>query len=352
MLTKLMKNYFFNKKILLFFSFLMIVSFSITIRTSAQSLSDDSSLNNLLSVDVTPLNPRAHDKVDISIQSFRFDLNRADIAWFINGDLQTSGIGKRNFSFTNGGSGTYTRVQMVIKPANGQIFDKTLVFAPADVDLIYQTNNYTPPFYKGKALYTYNSPVTVVALPNFVKEDGSVIPPEKLIYKWYTDTDNVFDKDSGYGKRTLSFQDKLVMPQHIEVEVTAPDGGFKAYNYIDFEPAPPLVELYENNALLGILFNKKVSNLTLTAKEIDLTAIPYFFSVKNKINSILSYDWFVNNNPMPSQRDNPNITLRPETATAGSANVGVTIKNFVQEFQTANKNISITFGKKASGLSF
>lgn len=347
-----MKKLFFNKKSPIFWSFLLLGFLMLNGEVLAQSLSDSSDLNNLLSVDISPLNPRAHDKIDISIQSFRFDLNRADIAWFINGDLQTSGIGKRNFSFTNGGSGTYTRVQMVIKPANGPIFDKTLTFAPADVDLVYQTNNYTPPFYKGKALYTYNSPVTVVALPNFIREDGTVIPPEKLIYKWYTDTDNVFDKDSGYGKRTLSFQDELVMPQHIEVEVTAPEGGFKAYNYIDFEPSPPSVELYENNPLLGILFNKKISTLSLTAKEIDLTAIPYFFSVKNKVNSILSYDWFINNSPMPSQRDNPNITLRPEGDVSGTANVGVTIKNFIQEFQSANKNISITFGKKASGLSF
>ncbi len=347
-----MKNYFSNPKIAIFFSFLLLAILFVGTQTRAQSLSDNSDLNNLLSVDVSPLNPRAHDKVDISIQSFRFDLNRADIAWFINGDLQTSGIGKRNFSFTNGGSGTFTRVQMVIKPINGPIFDKTLTFAPADVDLVYQTSNYTPPFYKGKALYTYNSPVTVVALPNFIKEDGTVIPPEKLIYKWYTDTDNVFDKDSGYGKRTLSFQDELVMPQHIEVEVTAPEGGFKAYNYIDFEPAPPQVELYENNPLLGILFNKKISNLTLVGKEINLTAIPFFFSTKDKVNSIISYDWFVNNSPMPSQQDSPNITLRPEGDTGGTANVGVTIKNFIQEFQTANKNISITFGKKTSGLSF
>lgn len=317
-----------------------------------QNLSNISDLNNLLSVEVNPQIPRANEKVSISIQSFRVDLNRADIAWFVNGDLKDSGTGLRSFSFTTGPRGTVSLIEIVMKPLGGLAFTKTLRIAPADVDIVWQTDGYVPPFYKGKALYTYGASITFAALPSFVQSDGSAIPANNLVYKWYADTDNVFDTQSGYGKNTLTLSEASFLPRHIEVDVSSLDNTFKAHGSIDVDAGPTQTLLYQNSPLLGILFNNSIQNLPLISNEVTLTVAPYFFSTPERESPLMSYDWSINGSPIAEQNNNSSVTFRKEGNISGSSNVSVTTKNLLQKLQQSSGGAQINFGEASNNLSF
>ena len=319
----------------------------------AQNLSSVSDLNNLLSVEINPHIPRANEKVSISIQSFRVDLNRADIAWFVNGDLVNSGTGLRSFSFTTGPRGTVSLIEIVMKPLGGIAFTKTLRIAPADVDIVWQTDAYVPPFYKGKTLYTYGTPITFVALPSFIQTDGSSLAASNLVYKWYTDTDTVFDTQSGYGKNTLSFDDASFLPRHVEVDVSSIDNTFKAHTAIDVSAESTQILLYQNNPLLGILFNTSAQNLSLVSNEITLTATPYFFNTSLRENPSMNYLWSINGSPIAEQDNNSSVTFRKEGNISGASNVGVTVKNILQGLQHSSGGAKINFGEASTpNLSF
>ncbi len=334
----------------IFFTLLLAAGF-LPFTSHAQSLSPLTELNNLLSIDIVPHTPRANEKVTISIQSFRSDLNKADIAWFLNGDLKESGKGLRTFSFTVGRLGTVSKVEVVIKPIVGDIYSKVITIAPADVDLVWQTYNYVPPFYKGRALYSYDSPISIVALPSFIKNDGTTATANTLIYKWFQDTE-VLDSQSGYGKSVLTLKDDLYIPRHIEVEVSSTDNVFKAHGEIDIEARPPQTLLYESNPLLGVLYNKAVSNVSLKASEMTLAAVPYFFTTTARSAPALTYKWSLNNNLVATQDDQSTVTFRREAAVSGNAAVNVSVGSILNKLQRASAGVFITFGKETSGLSF
>ena len=339
-----------------FFAISVSLSLALTLATSmlpsktqAQTLSPDSNLNSLLSVDVTPRYPRAYDKVEISLQSFRTDLDRADIAWFLDNELRDGGTGRKSFSFTLGKLGTARTVEIVIKTNTGEIYSRKLVIAPAEVDLMWQSRSYVPPFYQGKALITYQTPVTVVALPSFIDNNGTRIPANSLIYKWYESEDKVFDTQSGYGRSTLTFENSNLIPRHIEVDVKSSDNTFFAHSEIDIQSTLPITLVYEDNPLYGVFYNKALGALALASNEITPTAVPYFFNTTNRSETI-GYDWYTNNVPVVGQKNRPSVTFRKDSGATGNANIRVKVMSSLKTLQQAGATVDITFSQKGETL--
>src|SRR5262245_18430252 len=72
------------------------------------------------------------------------------------------------------------------------------------VDLLWQGEVYTPPFYLGRALWSGQSRLTVVAVPHVGSSAAN-----SLVYRWTRDGE-VLGNASGVGKRTLSFNDSVL----------------------------------------------------------------------------------------------------------------------------------------------
>ena len=47
-----------------------------------------------------------------------------------------------------------------------------------------QARRYTPPFYKGKKIFTSESVIKFIAIPNFVTSNNKKIPASDLVYTW------------------------------------------------------------------------------------------------------------------------------------------------------------------------
>jgi hypothetical protein len=151
-----------------------------------------------ISIVQVPTIPQPGQGVSVQISSYSSDLNKARITWTLDGRVLSSQTGATSLQFTAPQSGETSRLVITITKEGGGTITKTIVINPAEVDLIYEADTYTHPFYKGKRLYTSESNVDFIAIPNFVR-NGRKIPSSELVYTWKING-NVRQDVSGYGR--------------------------------------------------------------------------------------------------------------------------------------------------------
>ncbi len=295
---------------------------------------------NDINVKIQPEFPRAYDDISISIESYSVDLNQSKVNWYKNNILEKSGIGKNSFSFQVGGIGTSDTVVIQISSSRLGKITKTITIRPAEVDLIWETDSITPPLYKGKALSSYQSEIKVIAVPNMIDGNGKKLSPENLIYKWKKDW-KVLGSKSGYGRDTLvinGFDNLRDGP--IRVEVESSGGKYRASGSVLTKTYQPKVVLYENNPILGVVYDKAISySLRLREEEVDLVAVPFFFSK----NSRVEYNWFMNNKKINNRTNN--LVLRQQEGEEGSTAFRLEVQNLDKIMQSAQNNIKVIFGE-------
>jgi hypothetical protein len=299
--------------------------------------------------EVTPEIPKPGDEVTITTELYGdIDLNTTLIIWKINGKETQKGIGKKEFKFTMSESGKLVTIDFEAIPTNAPVISKTWNFAPVDVDILWQANTYTPPFYKGKALFTPESNVTFIALPNIII-GGKRVDPSDVVYKWKVDR-TVDGANSGFGKNSYNYTGSIILrPALIQAEVyAAANNAFKGVGGFEISHIFPQALIYEDNPLYGILFNKALRNQhTIKENEVELSIIPYFFSTEGKNNSV-TYKWNLNNNALAIPEYQNSAVFRRKDDKKGSANVSITIGNPSKILQKAVTGLGLVFSEKVS----
>ncbi len=305
-----------------------------------------------LDINVFPESPKPGETVTISVQTYGLDLNTQLITWKLNGTEKLKGVGQKKFTFTMGSEGTVSVVQFNVVTTSGSEITKTFRFSPVNVDVLWQANTYTPPFYKGKALYTPEANVIFVAMPNIIMNSQRV-DPSNIVYTWKQNYD-VQGSLSGFGKNTFNFDGPIfVRPTTIEVSAyAAKDPSLKGSGQVVVTPENPMVLLYEENPILGSLFNKSFSGTyLLNDNEVKLAAYPFYFSTTNK-NSFVNYTWILNSNKLNNVPANQNnVVLKRTDSDAGSTLVSVHIGNSSKILQEAFADIRIRYDKLAAKTS-
>lgn len=319
----------------------------------AQSLESLGGQSGALSVRTIPARPAPHQMVTIIIESFSIDLDRSSISWFLNNKLSKEASNQKTFSFKTGGPGSTSNILIVVKTFEGEVIQEVLNIRPATVDVLWEAESYTPPFYKGKSLYPFQGTVKVVALPNIVTSGGGTLAAKNLIYNWKVDGHPATDA-SGYGKSFIFFRgDVPLKPAKITVEVSSVDQSYVAEGGTTLTPVQPGVILYEDNPLLGILQNRAFfGNITLRDEEIKIVAIPYFVGVTERERSGLSYSWRLNDQKITGGLDKSALSFRQEKEVAGNATVSLEVSNPSKIFQTISTDLNLFFGKQAEASIF
>lgn len=244
---------------------------------------------------MNPEIPAPKENVSIRVENYSTDLNKSLIIWRLNGINQKQEVGLINYSFVAPEAGRQTTVEVEIQKPNGAgTLKKSLKIAPAGLDLVYEAQTYTPPLYKGRALFSHQSNVIVAAIPDFV-ENGIKLSKENIVYTWEKN-DQVIQSISGLGKDSVNFQGDLISrPFTVSVTAQSPNSNIKAKRRITINPINPNVVIYENNPLYGNIFEKALNTaFNFDREELGITAIPYFFSSNKKDTSSLKYNWFEN----------------------------------------------------------
>ncbi len=293
-------------------------------------------------VDSTPEYPGPYQDVEISIDSYTTKLDSNVISWFVDGKLITKGTGIKSFTTKTGAIGTQKMVTVSVLASNGYVTQQKIILAPAAVDLIWQAQSYTPPFYKGKALIPHQGAVIVSAEPT-IYQGGKRIPSSQLIYKWKQE-DTALPDQSGYGKSSVIIEPKLPLDaQKISVEVSTVDGKIKAGNFVRLTSQNPTVILYPEDALTGIRSQQALMVGHSIQKDSRITAIPYFFSTPKRLNSSIQYNWSLNG--QETNQHTPTITLGFGSQPKGDASVQVEVKHATKIFQAADTQLPISFDK-------
>ena len=313
----------------------------------AQSLS----FNEPVLIQVSPESPRPGQTVTISLQSYTTDLNRADIQWRIDGKPLRSGIGVTHTTIQMGVFGTVARVSIAVKTSEGTSFSKEIVLRPTEVDIVWETKSYTPPWYKGKALAAAGSSVTVSAFARLLASNGQTISPKELVYQWRQDGKTLGNL-SGYGKSTITIPGPRFEATVISVTVSNYGNTVQGMGGVTIQPETPKVLVYEDNPLLGVRYEAAIQNsFSLTGSETRVSAQPYFFAVSNRNDPALEYQWEVNGEEVASGDTPSSLVLRPGSG-SGFAKIAVGVQHTRVLLQRAGVEFLAQFGGQDFGIPF
>ncbi len=293
-----------------------------------------------LELKLDPEYPAANQTVSAKVELYGLDINKFEILWFVNGTLKERGVGQKEFFFQTGNWGKTTTLAVQVNTNNNGQIQKQIQIIPTEVDLIWEAETYTPPFYKGKVLNSSNAIINVVALPNFVDRNGQKIAPEKLIYKWKEDW-KVRGSQSGYGKSTFSLEGpQTSRRKSITVEVESLDGTLTAKKTISMRAKSSEIIFYKKDPLLGTLYNKAIKNeYTLDSEELKVIAVPLFFSPQDEIR----YKWTMNGQIMNNY--NNEVVFRQQDRQTGSAQIKLKLNNLDSILQFTDNGFLIKFGE-------
>lgn len=314
-------------------SFLVIGGFFAISPNQSQAQTFDGSIETRdIQLTLDPETPGTNEEVRVSVDSYVVNVNRMRITWFVDGEVVASGIGQTEITVTTRDQGDLTRVEAYIQVDTETNLRKWIQIAPADLDILWQADTYTPPFYRGKALPTPESFITIIGLPN-LRNAGAQSQQHSVVYTWRHNGENLSD-ESGYGANPLVIRnDFLDLEERVELSVVHSDGYSRANRTITIPITNPLVNLYASNSYLR---NANRSIDTSLRREITLLAEPYYYSVSRDFKNLLRYTWFINEQTLSADQLGDQKFILPIRSVGDSlADVAVGIEHPLKPLQLA-----------------
>lgn len=297
-------------------------------------------IGTALQLQTIPRYPEPNSSVLVRAQNTPPSLGNTLFIWQVNGTVVDQGLGLDRLRVDLGPAGTQTSVKLTVSE-NGLIFgERTITLQPASIDIAWEGNTYTPPFYIGRPLPTGSSSVTLNAVPHFV-QNGTRIDPSRLTYRWYVNSSQTPAR-VGVGASTLTIQPpRFENDFTVSVVAESPDGAQQAEKDVVINPVRPRVVLFEYSPLVGLRFETALrSNITLTEDEITVAAFPLF------VNTLLDpeYVWHVGGKEVKQTgRNDRELTLRRSGDGGGSAQVEFGFESDTELFERGKANFRLSF---------
>jgi len=181
-----------------------------------------------------------------------------------------------------------------------------------EITLTWSTNTYIPIDYTGKALPAKGSVIEVAA-----NIDSKGINPQVLNFRWFIDG-HLQKRESGDGKQVFKFPVKWLFTDRyfIRTEIRDSRENLLTTAYLTIKIVEPEIVILPTKRLSNRIKIEipPLANSTIAFKkyqilnnqEIEWTAQPYFFNIKNI--DELNYNWsFSGENVSEDNPENPNI---------------------------------------------
>lgn len=294
---------------------------------------------------IEPSSPAPGQTVTAELTSTVIDLDRSTITWILNGIKLSIPNNSKAISFKAGNTlDSQTSVIVVVRTNDGQSLTRQQEIRAGALDLLWEADSYTPPFYRGKGLPAAGSTITVTAIPNIRGASGKRLTSNDLIFTW-TQNGLVVPASSGRGKNTATFAGPEFYKEFdVIVEAVSFDQSVRMLNRLTLEPVAPQILVYENHPTLGIRFENTLFDSTeLAGGEITVTAQPFFFASKTAGDNQLRYRWNINGSDIENpSNDQSSIVLRAEGA-GGMALVSLGVEHLSKIFQQAQQAFTVSF---------
>lgn len=301
---------------------------------------------------IAPAHPAPHTRATLTLQSAFYDLTRGTISWSVNGKIIATGDGLASVPIDIGAAGSALDIVATVSAPEG-VASAELLVVPASVDILWEADSYTPPFYRGRALPSSGSSITLVALPHLVRAGGTKeIPSADLIYTWKSGG-QILSGYSGKGKSSARIDSPLLYGRTtITVEASTVDDALTGSGLIRIEDGGPKLMLYRDHPLFGILWNQALGTTTfIPDTEMSFFAVPYFAPVSSIVSPLLQYEWHVNQASVPADSLQPNQITLSATSSSGTALVSLDLFHASNLFFSADGAWSIALNTRDAGVS-
>lgn len=321
--------------------FVSIFSLLLPLAATAQSLDSLAGSGEPFTVSVSPRYPAPHSKATVSLLSTTLDLANATMAVSV-GSKQLYQGSIQPVAIPLGRAGSVASVSITVAVA-GKPYTQSLVIQPQDVSLIVEPNASIPALYPGKPLVPVEGNARIVAVANIRDASGKAIPASSLSYTWTVDDTQVANA-SGVGKEAVIVASPLqYRTRSVSVVVRSQNGSLAGGASLSLTPAEPILRVYKNDPLLGILFDHALSGTYQIADtEATLYGVPYSFPL---LHGAPRLQWFLNGEG--AQTGN-SITLRPSGSGEGSASLSVSASTGAGATATAELPLSFSTGKSSN----
>ena len=319
----------------------VILAFSVPFAASAQSF--DINTTQPFTLSVSPQYPAPYSQVTVSELSSSLNLASAMMTVFANGKQVYRG-NVQPVAVTLGGTGVLMNVKTLIS-INGTQYSQTLSIRPQDVSLVAEPVSSAPPLYAGKPLVPLEGSTRMVAVANLQDGNGRTIDPGTLSYTWTVNGTQIASA-SGIGKDAIIVASPLQYREStVSVAVENQSGSVTGGASFSLTAAEPMVRIYKNDPLLGILYDHALADsYAITGTEASLYAAPFSFPTSAAAPVL---EWFLNG---ASVQTGDSITLRPTGSGGGNASLSLVAS--YGDFIKATENLSLSFGAQSSGNLF
>lgn len=338
------------------FCFLLIFIFSLSVydtNIAKSQVGNSGDLNEIMKDEkieliFSPDNPVANSVFRANLRSYSIDINTSEIIWLINGKEYSRGRGLNSIEIRTGDPGNELIIKAIIKDGTStETIEKTL--NPGVLDILWTTDSYTPPFFKGLPLYSFETKIILTAIPTFKTKTGKIIPSNELVFQW-RDGINALSNESGKGKNRLIIKGNIIdKPKEITVKVFSPEYSLTAEKIIAFEPIIQEAEFYEVSPLYGILWNKAFGNeYSMSQSEIEVLSVPYYFSKDSVKNGKIVYGWTIGNQISEQFFDKKSIVLKTKNDKDGYSSISINLTAKDKILQKAYKKSVLKIIKSAN----
>lgn len=278
-----------------------------------------SSIASSFSLRASETNPDPGEPVDVEVVTFSFDKQNASYQWSINGVFQrdASGQGKYRISVPGGKEGEEKTVSVTVTTPAGDVRPDSITIGAASTAFYWWADTSIPYWYKGKALPSLNSQVTVMALPGGRS-------PANLNFQWQMNSSPV-SQSSGFGRHTFSFTLGFPVEERIDLAIKDMAGIFSKTASIGIKPFSPSVGVYELRPLRGIVYERALNEFSQRSGEkYDFAAAPFFFPQDRA--RALKYSWMLNGQEITGEFTEPwlfTLTSDPGTESDNQLNVRI-----------------------------
>ena len=244
--------------------FSLFLVFSFTVYVNAQNLPPG--IREDLIITSTPEIPEPGEVVTLKLESFSRDLTNSVITWTLDGITQSQGLGESTYTFVAPPSGTETLINIDITTEDRDDLEETLFFSPAEVDIVFEAQTYTTPFYSGRSMFSHQSKVRIAAIPN-ITENGVNYDSSDIFYTWEKNH-SVMQDLSGRGKDTIELNGSIVSDSFFVTVTARPvNSDLIARRTIRIQPNNTNVIAYENDPLNGSVFENALIGVNSLEKE-------------------------------------------------------------------------------------
>ena len=302
-----------------------------------------------VSLSLSPQHPGSNQAVTITANSSLFELEASDMIWYVNGAVVAEGPAITSQTISAGGAGSETSVRVIVNQPGIGSASADATIRPADMDLLWESDSYVPPFYKGRAVPSEGASVRLQAMPHFTDTAGAAIPSSDIIFTWKKDN-VVAQNASGRGRSSVVLPGpELFGNTTFSVDAKTTDGLLSASASVQIASVEPLVTLYKNDPLSGVAYNNALPpQASLPETEVTLDAVPYFAPVQSPL--ALQYAWKVNGQPISNGTRPYELTVNAQ-GSSGAALLELALSHATNFFLSVSETWNLMLAGTGGGSS-